>query len=258
MTAADARSVRRIDPGDPLLNTIAPLFSGWEDTMVRAVLQGHMGYALVNDDSAPSCAQLVLGDFCFFAGRPDDALIAAAAASELVPKDEAWFEPIERVWGDRVIKRLRYAIQRNPYAFCREKLQRLVDALPADYELMLFDETICGQSKAEHWSCDFCDCFCDDADFLRRGFGAAVLHQGKLVSGASSYALCDGEIEIEIDTSPDYRRLGLATACGARLILEALDRGLYPSWDAFDLRSVSLSEKFGYSVDRPYVIYMMR
>ena len=38
---------------------------------------------------------------------------------------------------------------------------------------------------------------------------------------------------------------GLATACGAQLILTALDRGLYPSWDAYDRRSVALAEKLG-------------
>ncbi|MPM74420.1 hypothetical protein SDC9_121408 [bioreactor metagenome] len=56
---------------------------------------------------------------------------------------------------------------------------------------------------------------------------------------------------------PEYRQRGLATVCGARLILEALKRGLYPSWDAFDLRSVALAEKLGYHVDHPYAMYSM-
>lgn len=41
----------------------------------------------------------------------------------------------------------------------------------------------------------------------------------------------------------------------ARLILECLKRGLYPSWDAVDLRSVTLAEKLGYHMDRPYPVY---
>ena len=41
------------------------------------------------------------------------------------------------------------------------------------------------------------------------------------MAGASSYTVYDGGIEIEIDTRPDVRRLGLALACGARLILTA-------------------------------------
>ena len=96
------------------------------------------------------------------------------------------------------------------------------------------------------------------AAFKSRGRGAAVLVQGQLVAGASSYSVYHGGIEIEIDTKPEFRRKGLATACGARLILECLARGLYPSWDAHDLRSVMLAEKLGYHRDKPYPVYFLK
>ena len=57
---------------------------------------------------------------------------------------------------------------------------------------------------------------------------------------------------MEIDTNEDYRGKGLATICGAKLILACLDRGLYPSWDAANERSVHLAGKFGYNVEGPY------
>lgn len=239
------------------LREIAPLFSGWDETLIRSVLQGHMGYALADGDP-PTAAQAVVGGFCFFAGRASDAFAAEAKAPEMVPQNESWCGAIERAWGDRAAKRLRYAIKKEPGVFRRDTLQYYVDSLPEGYELRLFDESTYAQSFAEDWSCDFCACFQDCADFLDRGLGVAVLHNGRLVSGASSYALYDGGIEVEIDTHPDYRQRGLATVCGARLILEALSRGLYPSWDAFDLRSVALAEKLGYHVDHPYEVYMMR
>ena len=75
------------------------------------------------------------------------------------------------------------------------------------------------------------------------------------VAGAGSYCVYRGGIEIEIDTRADHRRKGLAAACGARLILECLDRGLYPSWDAIDLRSAVLAEKLGYHRGEAYVTY---
>ena len=62
----------------------------------------------------------------------------------------------------------------------------------------------------------------------------------ELVAGASSYTVYDGGIEIQIDTQLKHRRKGLAAACGAKLILECLERGLYPSWDAHDRRSAAL------------------
>lgn len=241
-----------------LLEKIAPLFSGWNETLVWSVLQGHMGYALADDEENPTSAQLVLGDFCFFGGKPSERLAAQAAAEELVGQSETWNAVFERVWGDRVFRRLRYAIKKEPDVFCRESLRRYSEALPQAYELKLFDETICARSFAEQWSRDFCACFQNCEDFLRRGFGVAILHEGELVSGASSYSVYNGGIEIEIDTKPEYRQRGLATACGAKLIQESLNRGLYPSWDAFDLRSVALAEKFGYHVSHPYPIYIKR
>ena len=53
------------------------------------------------------------------------------------------------------------------------------------------------------------------------------------------------------------RQAGLAQACGAKLILECLDRGLYPSWDAHDRRSLSLAEKLGYHLDHEYPAYII-
>jgi GNAT superfamily N-acetyltransferase len=241
-----------------LIQKIAPLFSGWNETLIWSVLQGHMGYALANDDANPTAAQLVLGDFCFFAGEPSAAFAASAAAREIIPQNELWCAAIETAFGVRAEKRLRYAIKKEPQVFSRDKLQRFIERLPSEYELRLFDEAIYAKSFQADWSHDFCDCFQCAADFLSRGIGFAALSRGELVAGASSYSIYDGGFEIEIDTKPEHRQRGLATACGARLILEALDRNLYPSWDAFDLRSVALAEKLGYHLDHPYEMYMIR
>jgi len=241
-----------------LLEQITPLFAGWEETLIWSVLEGHMGRAIVEPETKPVSAQVSVGDICFFAGVPSESLALQAASEALVPQNEAWCTAIERAWGERVQKRLRYAIKKEQDVFDREKLQRYIDALPPEYELKLFDAEICEQSQAEQWSRDFCSCFQGVDDFLRRGLGVAIRKNGELVSGASSYTIYSGGIEIEIDTKPTYREQGLATVCGARLILEVLNRGLYPSWDAFDLRSVALAEKLGYHLSHPYTVYMRK
>lgn len=82
-----------------------------------------------------------------------------------------------------------------------------------------------------------------------------MLDHGELVSGASSYTVYREGIEIEIGTKEEYRRQGLAAVCGARLILECMKRGLYPSWDAQNKWSVALAEKLGYHYDRTYPAY---
>ena len=82
-----------------------------------------------------------------------------------------------------------------------------------------------------------------------------MLFGDTIVSGASSYSYYSGGIEIEIDNREAFRRRGLDLVCGARLILECLDRGLYPSWDAQNLGSISLAKKLGYEFSHEYPAY---
>lgn len=240
------------------LEQIAPLFAGWEETMVWSYLQGCMGYAIVDQEEAPKAAQIVVGDFCFFTGEPQDQLIRQAGAPILVPKDGAWAQRMEEVLGKSVEKALRYAICKEPGRFDRKTLHQFAQALEQPFSLRLFDRDLYDQAMAEPWSRDFCGLFQDFADFQRRGLGVGVVQEGRLVAGASSYSVYRGGIEIQIETREGYRRQGLATACGAELILLCLEKGLYPSWDAHDLRSVALAEKLGYRRREPYVVYIRR
>ena len=89
------------------------------------------------------------------------------------------------------------------------------------------------------------------------GKGFAIFKDHRLVAGASSYASYNRGIEIEIDTRAGWRRQGLALACGARLILECLELGLYPSWDAHTWASVQLAQKLGYHLDHEYLTYII-
>ncbi|MEA4970485.1 MAG: GNAT family N-acetyltransferase [Candidatus Pelethousia sp.] len=240
------------------LNKLAPFFAGWEKAMILSCLQGHMGYALADNEDNPAAAQLVVGDFCFFAGVPSKALAARAAAPIIVPGDEAWGEAVEAAWGDGVEKALRYAVKKEPTAFDTEKLTGYAQALPEPYALRAIDAELYGLALQEDWSKDLCSQFADYADYRSRGLGVAVLYGDQLVSGASSYAVYNGGIEIEIDSKGAFRGRGLATACGAGLILECLRRGLYPGWDAHDLRSMALAEKLGYRLDYSYTVYIKR
>ena len=95
----------------------------------------------------------------------------------------------------------------------------------------------------------------DYKDYERYRLGVVIIKDGEPVVGASSYSGYRGGIEIEIDTKEEYRRQGLAYICGAKLIMECLDRDLYPSWDAQNTWSVALAEKLGYHFDHAYTAY---
>lgn len=226
--------------------------------MIWSCLQGHMGTAVPDREQRPTAARIEIGDFCFFAGVPNCILVQTCKAPILVPHTEEWERLIEAVWGDAVKKELRYASKKEPHVFDARRLAAFASSLDPAYGLRPMDQFLYTQALAESWSRDLCSQFNDYDDYRRRGLGVAVLHRGRLVAGASSYTVYTGGIEIEIDTRPECRQKGLATACGAKLMLHCLQRGLYPSWDAHDLRSVSLAQKLGYHLDRPYTVYCKR
>lgn len=235
---------------------VEALFGDWEEALIWSCLQGYMGNMSFDTEENPTSGMIDIGDFCFLAGEPNVALLSGLSGAKLlIPKDQPWESLIERYFNGRVKKTLRYAIKKETNMFNREILTAYVNTLGRSYELKLFDQEIFELARAESWSADLCSQFRDFADYENKAIGVAILYHGKLVSGASPYAVYNGGIEIEIDTKPEYRKKGLATICGAKLILECLDRGLYPSWDAHDLRSVALAEKLGYHVDHPYTTY---
>ena len=173
----------------------------------------------------------------------------------MVPQNEEWAEIIESCFGENAKKVTRYAIKKEPDVFDRAALQKVVDSLSKDYTLKMMDEELFWHCKETGWCRDWISQYPEYELYREYGLGAIILRDGEPVSGASSYSAYKEGIEIEIDTHPDHRLKGLARCCGARLILECLDRGLYPSWDAQNPESLHLAESFGYKPAGAYTAY---
>ena len=239
----------------------APLFGAWEETTIRSCLEGVMGSVYADDLIHPASTAAALGDFTFFAGTPSDELTAFRPDGcnpdfmIMVPQDEGWRRSIERCYGEKAKKISRYAMKKEPHVFDRTKLQQAVNSLPDGYELRLMDEGLYRACKNTDWSRDLVRWFETYERYRDLGLGVVLLKDRAPVSGASSYSRYLEGIEIEIDTWEPYRRKGLAYICGARLILECLARGLYPSWDAHNLQSAALAEKLGYHQAGAYTAY---
>ncbi len=237
------------------------LFAGWQESIIWSCLQGVMGYIYADDVHNPVSAMAILGDFCFFAGEPNRELIAFKPKWNrqdfiiAVPRNRGWAKEIEQYHGNKAKKVVRYAMKKEGNIFNRNKLANLVEKLPSEYTLSLIDSSIFDYCKKHDWCRDFVSQFPDYSSFQKSGLGVVVMKEGIPVSGASSYSVYSGGIEIEIDTKMEYRRKGLAFVCGAKLILECLDREWYPSWDAQNLWSVALAEKLGYHLDYAYDAY---
>lgn len=243
------------------MKQIAPIFEGWNETLIWSCLQGHMGNAWTDDIQNPKSAQIITGDFCFFAGVPNMELVRnipeyfSAQCILMVPQNDEWAKRIEQEYKTNCDRFMRFAIKKEPDLFDSKKLHTYIKKLAPEYSIRKIDEELYCKIWEEEWSKDLCSQFPTYKDYEKYGLGFAVLHQDKVVCGASSYTVYNEGIEIEIDTNKDYRRKGLALVCASKLILECLDRGLYPSWDAANRASVALSEKLGYHFDKEYATY---
>lgn len=237
------------------------LFENWQETMIWSGLQKLMGSAWADSEMLPQSAKIVIADFCFFAGVPNQELIRHKPEGHnsdfiiMIGQTKEWEALIEQTYSICCRKVTRYALKKEPSVFDQEHLKKVAEGMTKAYKLQLFDNNIYSQAISNQWSRDLCSQFRDYEDYKSRGLGVAITDQGRLVAGASSYTVYHGGIEIEIDTKEDYRRKGLAAACGARLILECLKREIYPSWDAQNKGSLALAEKLGYHFDKEYNAY---
>lgn len=237
---------------------VSSLFDNWEETLIWSCLQGIMGKIYADDLNSPTAAMAVLGDFSFFAGKPNIELAACKPVwcmqnfMIMVPQNNSWQDTILQFYQEKAKIVSRYAIKKEPYCFDKEKLETIIAALPEPYKLCMIDENLYHLCKAESWSADLVSQFSDYESYRNLGIGAVICKDNTIVSGASSYSRYQEGIEIEIDTREDYRRKGFASVCGAKLILECLKRNLYPSWDAQNKASVSLAEKLGYHYSHIY------
>jgi len=237
------------------------LFKDWEETMIYSCLDGTMGKIYMDKVENPQTATAVIGGFVFYAGKPSLDFLAFKPEN-LVGKEvllcgqtEGWNQLIREFYGENVREFTRYAFSKDPNVFDIAYLGNLTEQLPEDFEIKLFDEPIYNQCLTEEWSQDLVGNYLDFVQFEQIGLGVAILHKGQLIAGASSYTSYKGGIEIEVDTKETFRKQGLATIVSAKLILECLKRGLYPSWDAHTIYSANLAKKLGYQFSHEYTAF---
>lgn len=237
---------------------VSLLFGKWEETLIWSCLQGIMGKIYANDWNTPTSAMAILGDFTFFAGKPDIELVSYRPGwctqnfMIMVPQNEAWENMILLFYREKAKTISRYATKKEPHIFDRARLEKAVASLPAQYTLSMIDEPLYHMCKSEAWSSDLVSQFSDYEHYRKFGIGVVICKETIILSGASSYSRYKEGIEIEIDTRKEYRRNGFAYVCGAKLILECLKQNLYPSWDAHNKGSIALAKKLGYHFSHTY------
>ena len=234
---------------------VKELFAGWNETLIFSCLQKIMGKVYVSDLEQPKSAYAFVGCFGFYAGIPDKEMVMDRPDGFVImtPQNNEWAKLIEECYP-LAKKVTRYAIKKDTI-FDQTMLQNEILKLPAGYELKKIDADIYDQCLENPATEDFVSAFESKEKYLQMGRGMVILKNGIIVAGASSYTRYREGIEVEVDTIEPERRKHLATIACSALILNCLEEGLYPSWDAQNMNSVRLAEKLGYKFDHEYVAY---
>jgi RimJ/RimL family protein N-acetyltransferase len=229
-------SLRRLFDGYPCLHGV-----------VAAIIEGGMGRIFADAQADPSVALAVL-DFHLLAGDPLHAnapllFRQLQPGNVVVAPTPAWRQLVAASYPDALTVYHREAFQAEQ--FDTDRLRRFSQALPSGFELRQVRPEEVTQFATDLDRALIYN-FRSPEEFVTRGIGMGILHQGRFVSGVCSAAVGGGKFEIEIQTRREFRRRGLARAVAAALILYGLEHGIEACWDAANEPSAALARQLGF------------
>jgi RimJ/RimL family protein N-acetyltransferase len=235
---------------------LRPLFAGTPGVrgVQEAGLSGAMGRMYADDLDDPKLAVLNLW-FYMAAGEPTpDAVyeflhLLPMACSIIVPED--WHAVLQKRCPDHLTPEHRTLFRAAEWD--RSQLARFRAELPPGFLVSRIDAG--NVERFAQFDRSFAGNYGSADAFLEHGAGFGVEHRRRFVSGCTSFASGGGALEFEIDTHPDFRRRGLATAGAAAMIEYCLERGIAPCWDAMNYASAQLAQKLGFREPQRYVAY---
>ena len=134
-----------------------------------------------------------------------------------------------------------------------ELLNDLVTHIEEGYNIVPINHRIYNCLSEEEWSQDLQGDFESYQNFaLKGGFGFVILKNNEVIAGISSGLVYHGAVEVEVANIPDKQGNGFAKKLGAAMILEALNREMFPLWDAHNEASKKVAEFLGYELVEPY------
>lgn len=224
--------------------------------MAKTALQGYMGEVYVDNLDNPTFAFAMFGKFLYVDGNPysEFAEIALKKINDfrIIIANENWFELIENVFQNNIEIGTRYSIKKDT-KFDKEKLNYYIDKLDKKYIIKQIDKVLYEKIQSTD---SFVTNLKMSENYEKYGIGFCALNEkDEIVGIVTSNAVYDNSVEINIKVAEKERRKGIATAISSKMILECLEKNIYPSWDAANMNSVSLSQKLGYEFDSEYRIY---
>ena len=214
--------------------TIKPL-------LMRACEGGAFGKETVKGNS-----RVIRALFTYLDGQADvEMLKEIPAGAHLVAMSESWADLLR---GMALETYTRWHMQPQK-TYHTDDLK----PLPEGYAVKAFDDEVFEKKPFSHGTF-----YRDAQDFAQRGVGAVVMHEGEIVSSASSVISYKDEVEMDISTAEAHRRRGLALHCAAEMLKACAKRGLTVHWDAQNEASHSMALKLGYETECEYTVFMWK
>ena len=235
-------------------------FQYWKKNMVRYGLKAKLGQFYTNEDETAILYEQ--GDFLFLAGRADMALLAdyrdicEPDYRILISEEVSWQACLSSCPALSTFTRYAFKDEAD---FDDKVLKNIVEQLSKQLVIEAINSKTYQELAQEEWSQDLQGNFATFKDFQEAGAFGFVIRKGEeIVAGVSTALVYQKAIEIEIATKPTYQQQGLATVLGAKMILESLQRSVFPLWDAHNEASKKIAEKLGYQCLGAYPAYELK
>ena len=247
-------SIVSIDPDKR--SVLTPLFANYlpKRILINSILEGHSGIALANSKTNPRVAQLTLTGWAILGGDAThptaQKLVQQLSEMWIIPISEAWRELIFQVHGQHLEQM--HSITFSPESLNLKHLRNLQKQIRFDCHIQRVDISLANQLRNEGFT-SFAG-FSSLTDFAERGIGFCATINDRIISYAVSLIQCRERIDIGVETHPDFRNKGIATAVAAKLLVHCIEHGIYPHWSASyeNATSIYLAEKLGYVRDAVY------
>ncbi|MCC6612599.1 MAG: GNAT family N-acetyltransferase [Anaerolineae bacterium] len=224
------------------------------DISIECALEDQMGAAYVDSLDQPRAFMIEQdGFFCYYAGDISRDFVSATPRGRLLMAGApGWQAAVENAFGDALVP-----IERHTFAseaLSVDHLRSLAASNPHTAAVRRVDAQL-ARTETPYLSLD---AFESAEDFVERGIGFCLLHEGTIVGGAYSSLVCSDAIEVSIVVHTVHRRQGVATALASQLLLWCLEHQIAPHWDAANDESCGLAAKLGYRKVGTYAAYYLK
>jgi hypothetical protein len=139
----------------------------------------------------------------------------------------------------------------DPSSLCGGESSGASSPLAPDREVVVVgDSNVTSIEQAFGVTCRF---WRSTSDFAKAAHAVVVMNRGQPASLCYAAAEADREVEIDVLTRPEHRRLGLGRCAAIHFARRCLEGGLEPLWDCFanNVASVQLCQSVGFASRLP-------